>query len=114
MANTAAPTVPASFESALFIPASARLTPLARAALENGVSGDDVRAYLSATLTETYKVKFFDAKASRKGKGIRVSYFSDLAAAEKFASENRIYAGPCKVETLRPLPAGLAAKAGVL
>lgn len=39
--------VPA-FESAAFIPAAARLTPLAMAALEAGISADDVRAYLSA------------------------------------------------------------------
>jgi hypothetical protein len=46
---TLLPTNPApSFESAAFIPPTARLTPLAMAALENGVSGDDVRAYLTS------------------------------------------------------------------
>jgi hypothetical protein len=45
---TQTPTVPASFESAVFIPPSARLSALAMAALENGVSGDDVLAYLSS------------------------------------------------------------------
>jgi hypothetical protein len=51
--NSAAATVPACFESAAFIPPSARLTPLAMAALENGVSGDDVRAYLTSRYRET-------------------------------------------------------------
>ncbi len=43
-----AETVPATFESLAFIPVAARLTPLARAALEAGVSGDDVKAYLTS------------------------------------------------------------------
>jgi hypothetical protein len=42
------PTVPATFESPTFIPPTARLTPLAMAALEAGVSPVDVRAYLSS------------------------------------------------------------------
>lgn len=42
-------TAPApAFESAAFIPHVARLTPLAMAALEAGISADVVRAYLSA------------------------------------------------------------------
>jgi len=41
-------TVPVTlFESEIFIPPTSRLTPLAMAALENGVCADDVRAYLS-------------------------------------------------------------------
>jgi len=59
MQTTAAPTVPASFESSTFIPPSARLTPLAMAALEAGVSADNVRAYLSSryrTTPQTFEV----------------------------------------------------------
>ena len=37
-----------AFESVAFIPPAARLTPLAMAALEAGVSADDVRAYLTS------------------------------------------------------------------
>lgn len=39
---------PVGFESAAWIPPSSRLSPLAKAALENGVEPSDVRAYLSA------------------------------------------------------------------
>ena len=46
-------TVPATFESPTFIPPTARLSPLAMAALEAGVSPVDVRAYL----TSRYAVK---------------------------------------------------------
>jgi hypothetical protein len=58
-----------------------------------------------STMSETFKVKFFDAKASRKGAGVRVAYFADRAEAEAFAASNQLYAKPCKVETLAPLSA---------
>lgn len=45
--KTTKPAAPA-FESAAFIPPAARLTPLAMAALEAGISADDVRAYLTS------------------------------------------------------------------
>jgi hypothetical protein len=45
MATTTRPAP--SFESAAFIPAAARLTPLALAALEQGCSDADVAAYLN-------------------------------------------------------------------
>jgi len=46
-------TVPTAFESAAFIPPSARLSPLAMAALEAGVSADNVRAYLTSRYRAT-------------------------------------------------------------
>jgi hypothetical protein len=46
MPNTTHP-APA-FESAAFIPPAARLSDLAKLALEAGVSADNVRAYLTA------------------------------------------------------------------
>lgn len=48
----------------------------------------------------THRVKFFDAAASRSGKGVQVAYFSNLAEAEAFASGKRLYAKPARVETL--------------
>lgn len=45
-------TTPAPFESVAFIPPTSRLTSLAKAALEAGVSPADVRAYLSSRYAE--------------------------------------------------------------
>ncbi len=46
-------TAPASAsESAVVVPPSARLTPLAMAALEAGIPADDVRAYLTSGRSE--------------------------------------------------------------
>jgi hypothetical protein len=52
----------------------------------------------TATQPETFRVKYYDAKLSKKGRGTQVRTFTDRAEAEKFASANRIYAGPCRVE----------------
>lgn len=45
-----------------------------------------------------YLVKYYDAKLSKKGRGVQVRSFTDRQEAEKFAAENRIYAGHCRVE----------------
>ena len=46
-----------------------------------------------------YKVKYFDAEKSRRGKGgVWVRSFNDRAEAEEFASKNRVYGSPCKVD----------------
>lgn len=52
-------TTPAPFESVAFIPPTARLTGLAKAALSNGCSPDDVAAYLTgraAYLSQPYRL----------------------------------------------------------
>lgn len=48
-----------------------------------------------------YRVVYYDAKLSKKGKGVQVRTFEDRAAAEEFASKNRVYARPCRVEEVR-------------
>jgi hypothetical protein len=57
-------TTPApAFESAVFIPPAARLTPLAMAALEANIPADDVRAYLSCRYSvRSARVELFDAR----------------------------------------------------
>jgi hypothetical protein len=45
-----------------------------------------------------FRVKYFDARLSKKGRGVQVATFTDRAEAEAFAAKNRIYAAPCKVE----------------
>jgi hypothetical protein len=48
-----------------------------------------------------YQVAYYDAKLSRVGKGgSRVRKFTLRSAAEDFASRNRIYSKPSKVEVL--------------
>lgn len=52
-------TTPAPFESAAFIPPEAHVSGLALAALEQGVSADDVRRYLAdraAYLSQPYRL----------------------------------------------------------
>ncbi len=54
----------------------------------------------TAGLADRYSVKYFDAKASRAGKGgVRVASFADRDEAEAFAAANILYSRPCKVET---------------
>lgn len=48
--------------------------------------------------TETFRVRYYDAKLSKKGRGVQVRTFADRAEAEAFAASNRIYSGPCRVE----------------
>lgn len=43
-------------------------------------------------------VKYYDAKLSKKGRGTQYRWFRVREEAEKFASENKIYAAPSKVE----------------
>ena len=49
-----------------------------------------------------YRVKYYDAKLSKKGKGTQSRTFTDRAKAQEFADANQIYAGPCKVEEYTP------------
>ena len=52
-------TVPAVFESRVFIPQAARVSPLALAALEQGIAADDVKSYLAdraAFLSAPYRL----------------------------------------------------------
>ncbi len=44
------------FESALFIPPASRLSQLALAAIENGISADDIKAYMSARPSAQYRM----------------------------------------------------------
>lgn len=48
-----------------------------------------------------YVVRFYDAKMSRKGRGVQVRQFFDRETAELFASTHRLYAKPCRVEELK-------------
>jgi hypothetical protein len=50
-----------------------------------------------------FKVRFFDAAASRKGRGVRVAYFATEAAAAEFAQGKSLYARPAKVEPVAAL-----------
>lgn len=45
-----------------------------------------------------FRVRYYDAKLSKKGRGVQVRTFTDRAEAEAFAASNRIYSGPCRVE----------------
>lgn len=45
-----------------------------------------------------YEVKYYDARLSRKGRGVQVKRFTDRAAAEEFAGRNRLYAERCVVQ----------------
>lgn len=45
-----------------------------------------------------FYVKYYDAKLSKKGRGTQWRVFDVREDAERFASENQIYARPCKVE----------------
>jgi hypothetical protein len=56
----------------------------------------------TAGLTERYSVKYFDAKLSKKGRGVQVQHFTDKAAAESFASNNKLYANTCTVQEALP------------
>jgi hypothetical protein len=48
-----------------------------------------------------YVVRYYDREWSRRGKGgVRSRSFDDRLEAERFASENQLYAGPCKVEEI--------------
>jgi hypothetical protein len=51
----------------------------------------------------TFKVRFYDAKASRKGKGVKVAYFTDRAEADAFAAGKTLYARPAVAEPVEPL-----------
>lgn len=47
-----------------------------------------------------FRVRYFDARMSRKGQGVQERRFYCEDEAAKFASKNRLYARPCKVEEL--------------
>lgn len=49
-----------------------------------------------------YRVRYYDKVLSHKGQGVQSRTFDDEAAAAEFASKNRLYAKPCKVEALEP------------
>lgn len=53
----------------------------------------------------TFKVRFYDPTASRRGRGVKTAYFSTCAEAEAFAAGKRLYAKPAVVETVEPLTA---------
>lgn len=44
-----------------------------------------------------YRVKYFDAQLSRKGKGVQIKGFKNRKDAEEFASHNILHAKPCLV-----------------
>ncbi len=48
-----------------------------------------------------YEVKYYNRQMSKRGKGVWVRTFTDLAEAEKFAAENQLYARPCVVKEVR-------------
>lgn len=48
-----------------------------------------------------YRVRYFDAEKSRRGKGgVWSRTFDDREEAENFASKNKLYAKPCVVEVV--------------
>lgn len=51
-----------------------------------------------------YRVRYYDARLSKKGRGVQVAVFDGLAEAERFASEHVLYNRPCSVEPLEPAP----------
>lgn len=48
-----------------------------------------------------YRVRYFDRQKSRKGQGVQTKTFRDAGEAERFASQNVLYARPCKVEPVQ-------------
>lgn len=60
---------------------------------------------------ELFRVKFYDRKLSKKGRGVQVRTFTDRGAAEAFAAVNVLYSEPCKVETVaQELPESFSEK----
>jgi hypothetical protein len=55
-------------------------------------------ARLEQATPKRYLVRYYDAAKSRKGQGVQQRSFTDRADAESFASQNKLYAKPCKVE----------------
>ena len=49
-------------------------------------------------MADKYRVKYYDAKLSKKGRGVQVAVFDTILDAEEFASRNQIYSRPCVVE----------------
>lgn len=48
-----------------------------------------------------YRVRYFDAEKSRRGKGgVWSRMFDNREEAEKFAAANKLYAKPCIVEVV--------------
>lgn len=47
-----------------------------------------------------FKVRYYDARRSKKGQGTQDRYFDDEQEAIEFASKNRYRARPCRVEPL--------------
>lgn len=47
-----------------------------------------------------FQVRYYDARKSRKGQGVQVMQFATREAAEDFASKNKLYAKPCRVEEI--------------
>jgi hypothetical protein len=56
----------------------------------------------SAPPAETFSVRYYDRRLSHRGQGVQVATFATRAEAEAFAASNKLYARPCKVETVAP------------
>lgn len=52
------------------------------------------------TETALFKVRYFDAKASKRGQGVQTRTFTDRAKADLFAAGRTLYARPATVEVL--------------
>lgn len=52
-------------------------------------------------VVRNYRVRYFDAAASRAGKpSIKVALFETRTVAEDFAAKNKLHAQPCRVEVI--------------
>lgn len=47
-----------------------------------------------------FRVRYYDRRLSRKGRGVQVRRFVDRAKADAFAAANQIYSQPCRVEEI--------------
>lgn len=59
--------------------------------------------YLSGRLEPSprrFLVRYYDPKLSRKGQGVQARDFTTREEAERFAQGRRLYARPCRVETI--------------
>jgi hypothetical protein len=68
------------------------------AAVARALRKEQEAAGVTITEPSTFVVKYYDAKLSKKGQGVQFRRFTTRDAAENFAAQNRIYAGPCTVE----------------
>lgn len=60
-----------------------------------------IAVYLARREQPRFVVRYYDAQASRRGRGVQARQFADRAEAENFAIGKRLYSAPARVEEVR-------------